>query len=168
MERNTSSEIDLESLSQRLITEEDIPFLRDLYCTSRDYEVLNCGWPEHQLIPFLQQQFSLQHKYYFEVYGPEAFNVIEYFGEAVGRLYCEQSDKDIRLIDITLVRELRNSGIGSYLIRRLMQRADDILAKVSLHVLPENPALNLYLKLGFKQIGRNGSHLYMEYDPNNS
>lgn len=168
MERNTSSKIFLESLSQRPTTEEDIPFLRDLYCTSRDYEVLSSGLPEHQFTPFLQQQFSLQHQYYSDVYSADAFNVIEYFGKAVGRLYCEHADKDIRLIDITLVRELRNVGVGSYLIRRLMQRADDVLAKVSLHVLPENPALNLYLKLGFKQIGQNGNHLYMEYGPNSS
>ncbi len=168
MERNLPGDIDFKSLSQRLTTESDIPFLRDLYCTSRDYEVLNSGLSEHQLTPFLQQQFSLQHEYYSDVYSAGAFNVIEYSGKAIGRLYCEHSESDLRLIDITLVRELRNVGIGSYLIRGLMQRADDIFVKLSLHVLPENPALNLYLKLGFKKIGRNGRHLYMEYDPKNS
>lgn len=164
MNSHTRCNVDYNALSQRPLTDSDIPFIRDLYCTSRDYEVANSGWPEDILTQFLQQQFMLQHQHYSRVFDQSAFRLIEYQGSAIGRLYRQLYPGDIRLIDITLHREFRQCGIGSYLIRRLQQEADQSQCKVSLHVVPVNPALKLYLSLGFKQMEYRGGHIYMEYN----
>ena len=155
--------VNFTELNQRLVTAQDSDFLCELYCASRDDEVANSGMPPSMAKAFLQQQFALQQKHYYKVYDPSGFKVLEYQGKAVGRLYEYVNDKDIRLIDITLFREYRNLGIGRFLIAQLIQRAEQNHSRVSLHVHCCNPALRLYLQLGFKKVESKNGYFYMEY-----
>jgi ribosomal protein S18 acetylase RimI-like enzyme len=72
---------------------------------------------------------------------------------------------EIRLIDITLLPQFRGKGIGAALLGDLIKRSDKVQKKISLHVDPINPALYLYLRLGFIHIKNNGRYYYMERNP---
>lgn len=51
------------------------------------------------------------------------------------------------LMYVATRKSSRGKGIGQQLLRETLQR---IRGSVSLHVLPDNPAMNLYRKMGFQ------------------
>ena len=60
---------------------------------------------------------------------------------------------EIRLMDITLLDQYRNQGIGSLLMKCLFDEAEGGNQCVSLHVEENNPAMQLYQRLGFVEVG---------------
>jgi ribosomal protein S18 acetylase RimI-like enzyme len=52
-------------------------------------------------------------------------------------------------------------GIGTKLLSRLMESARKDFESISLSVVAENPAVRLYLRLGFEVAGKNGTALTM-------
>ncbi len=55
-------------------------------------------------------------------------------------------------LSIALLPEYRGKGIGEMLMRHLFQNLKDHLGAICLSVTPENPAMRLYQRLGFKAI----------------
>jgi len=59
---------------------------------------------------------------------------------------------------IGVKQEARNRGVGSLLLRELLEEAGrQGIVQVSLSVEVDNPALRLYERLGFEKIGREGN-----------
>ena len=61
--------------------------------------------------------------------------------------------------------EVRGQGIGTRLIKELLQRADALGKYVTLDVMHGNPARLLYLRLGFRQISQNAAKRQMIWRP---
>ena len=66
-----------------------------------------------------------------------------------------KSVDDVHITDIVVKKILRKSGIGSKLLEKLIQTAkDENFKAITLEVSENNlPAINLYLKYGFKKVG---------------
>ena len=66
-----------------------------------------------------------------------------------------KSVDDVHITDIVVKKILRKSGIGSKLLEKLIQTAkDENFKAITLEVNENNlPAINLYLKYGFKKVG---------------
>jgi ribosomal protein S18 acetylase RimI-like enzyme len=71
----------------------------------------------------------------------------------------------MHLRQIHLVREARGKGIGTRLMRELLQRADALGKFVTLDVMHGNPARFLYLRLGFRQRSQNAATRQMIWRP---
>ena len=76
-----------------------------------------------------------------------------------------ENEEEIRIIDITLLPQYKGKGIGSKLLNNLIINSKELKKKITLHVDPLNPALKLYIRLGFVHIRNNGRHYYMERLP---
>ena len=127
-----------------------MPFLYQVYASTREQEMLMTGWPEAEIDKFLIMQFEAQHKYYQQVYDQgEEFLIILKEGKEIGRLYLGRWKREIRIIDITLLPEFRNSGIGQHIISELLDEAENKSIAVCIHVEKANPAMRLYQRLGF-------------------
>jgi ribosomal protein S18 acetylase RimI-like enzyme len=140
----------------------DDTFLRRLYASLREEELAVVKWNDVQRAAFLRQQFNAQDAYYREHYRPASFDVIELDGEAVGRLYVARWADEIRIIDISLLPEHRSAGIGTHLIRSLLDEAAVTGKRLSIHVEKHNPALRLYKRLGFSVAEDKGVYLFLE------
>jgi len=64
-----------------------------------------------------------------------------------------------------LVPEYRGKGIGSQLLKDIFVKARKINKPIRIHVEKYNPALRLYERLGFNQIGDTGVYFLMEWLP---
>jgi ribosomal protein S18 acetylase RimI-like enzyme len=84
----------------------------------------------------------------------------------VGRLYVARLDQEIRIVDITLMPQERNEGIGSFLLQGLLAEAGRTGKVIRIYVENFNPSLRLFQRLGFRQIEQHGIHLLMEWSPN--
>ena len=67
-------------------------------------------------------QFDAQHAHYQEHYAGAAFDVILVDGQPAGRLYVAREADEIRIVDIALLPEFCNRGIGTTLLRGCKQR----------------------------------------------
>jgi ribosomal protein S18 acetylase RimI-like enzyme len=153
------------SVTLRPIRAGDEPFLYDIYAGTRLEELAPLGWSAEQQKAFLVQQFGAQHQYYQANYAGANFQVILLDGRPVGRLYVARWNDQIRIIDIALLPEYRNAGIGSRLLGDLLDEAAQAGKPVRIHVEKFNPALRLYQRLGFAIIEDRGVYWFMERVP---
>ena len=153
------------AITYRPVAEGDLPFLKRVYRSTREDELQLTGWDEAFKETFIDQQFTAQHQYYREAYHDASFQVILLDGKEAGRLYVWESDRQIRIVDIALLPEFRNQGIGSTILRELIAKSETSGKTLCIHVEIYNPALNLYKKLGFIQKDQTGVYFYMERPP---
>ena len=150
-------------VSLRPITPADTSFLARVYASSRAEELAVTGWSDDQKEVFCRRQFDAQSEYYAANYPEAAFQVIERNGAPIGRLYVARWEKEIRIVDITLLPEFRGSGIGTKLLRELQDEARAAGKSLSIHVERFNRALQLYQRLGFEQVEDKGVYLLMSW-----
>ena len=79
----------------------------------------------------------------------------------VGRLVVDASAGDIEVIDIALLPQYRNHGIGTGVLRSVFALADRIGTTVRLHVEKQSRAIRLYERLGFVACGDVGMYIAM-------
>ena len=163
----TAREMNL-AVNFRPINQEDEPFLYQVYASTREEELKVVPWSEQEKVAFLKMQFEAQHKYYQEQYSKAKYWVIERQNKPIGRLYLDYRTDEVRIIDIAILSEHRNQGIGSQILRDILAEAEKRNLPVRIHVEQYNSALNLYLRLGFKKIGDIGVYFLMEWQPNSS
>ena len=149
----------------RPVTAKDVDFIEKVYRSTREKNLGMANWPELQKEAFFRMQSMAQDAEYKQVFPNAAFEIIEYNKKPAGRLYTAEMDNEIRLIDISLLDEFRQKGIGSKVIRNLMAKVIEKGKTLSLHVDPNAPAFKLYCKLGFKNLKTKGHLYYMEYKP---
>lgn len=140
-------------------------FIETVYRSTREAELDLTDWTELQKKAFILMQLTAQSAEYKKKFPEGVFQVIIFNKQSAGRYYTWESNAEIRLIDITLLPKYRGKGIGTTLLKELLIRADTVQKKISLHVDPASPALQLYLRLGFMHIKNNGRHYYMERNP---
>lgn len=144
----------------------ELEFLRKLYGSVREEELQQLGWPEEMLRSFLDQQFSVQHEHYLASYPDAQFELIlAPDGEPIGRRYLLASDGAIQLIDLSLLTEWRGRGIGTKVLRALLDKASSTGMVVRLHVEQNNRARWLYERLGFARVGETGPYYLLEAQP---
>lgn len=153
------------AVSLRPMTDADLPFLRQVYESTREDELAVTGWSKEQVAAFLDQQFHAQHTYYQEHFGAGRFDVILDGEEPIGRLYVWRDEHELRIIDIALLKAHRRRGIGGALLEALLGEARDNGVPARIHVEHNNPAFGLYKRLGFRRIGDTGVYYEMEWDP---
>ncbi|HET9638612.1 MAG TPA: GNAT family N-acetyltransferase [Allosphingosinicella sp.] len=152
-------------VSCRESTDDDLGFVALVYVSTRIEEVAVTGWPVEVQHQFLAQQADAQHHHYRAHYPNAEWLVIERAGKPIGRLYIEEWPTQFRLIDIALLPEGRGDGVGSAILADLQEAAAAAGKRLSIHVERNNPAMSLYLRLGFTKIDEHGIYDLMEWRP---
>jgi ribosomal protein S18 acetylase RimI-like enzyme len=153
-------------ITLRPIGPEDMDLLLRVYRSTREEELaMIVDWTAEMKAAFIRQQFNAQHVWYQEHYEGASFDVILVDGVPAGRLYVHRRPKEIRLVDIALLPELRKGGIGTSLLRDLLAEGDEARKPVTIHVEIYNPAMRLYERLGFRPIEDRGVYRLMERSP---
>ncbi|HEX2987614.1 MAG TPA: GNAT family N-acetyltransferase [Chloroflexota bacterium] len=114
---------------------------------------------------FLTSQYAAQRHHYLTHYSNASFQVILQGGQPAGRLYVARWEHEIRIMDVAVLPEHRNAGIGSALIKALQEEAGRDKKSVTIHVEMFNRAARLYERLGFCNKALNGVYWLMEWTP---
>jgi len=152
-------------ITLREATPEDMEFLARLYFDTRRQEVAAWGWPQQQQEMFLRMQFDAQSRSYRSAFPDAVDQIVCLDGFAVGRMLVGQEPAGMHLIDIALLEEHRNHGIGTQLMRQLLQERKSQGRTLRLQVLQGNPAIRLYQRLGFVQSGADPMYVQMVWTP---
>ncbi|MBD8890939.1 GNAT family N-acetyltransferase [Roseibium litorale] len=152
-------------VSYRSLTQDDMPFLRRLYRSTREAELARVPWSEPEKQAFIDMQFNAQHAHYQQHYPDALWLIIEQSGLPIGRLYLERWQSEHRIIDIALMPDMRGSGIGSALLGDLIEEASEDGKAVGIHVEKMNPAMSLYRRLGFETVEDKGVYDLLRWEP---
>lgn len=146
----------------RPATADDQEFLVALYGSTRnDLALLPLDTEQRDAL--VRMQFHAQDMHYRQTNPEAGFDVVEHEGQPIGRLYVDRRADDIRIIDISLLPDHRNAGIGSALVRAVQDEAAASGRTVSLHVAIGSPAAGLYDRLGFRLVDDLGVYRQLEW-----
>ena len=154
------------SVSLRPVTDADREFLITVYGSTRAEELAQVAWDEGQKDAFVRWQFERQDEDYRQRFPNARYNVILVDGVPAGRIWIGVSDKEIRLLDIALLTEFQNRGVGTHLLRQMMAEATES-NKVLRHMvfMLNDNAFRFYERLGFVTIEDLGGYKLMEWAP---
>jgi len=154
-------------LSLRSVRSEDEDFLFRLYAGTRQEEMSAWGWNAAQQAAFLRMQFRAQRQGYAADYAGADHQVILADDEPVGRVMVHRTEKEVRLVDISVLPEYRNRGMGAALIHDLMVECQAARKPLRLQVAKGNRAARLYERLGFLKTGEDEIYYHMWWNPAN-
>ena len=154
-------------LHVRPYTTEDKDFVYGLFCSVRAGELEYSNLDEAQKKQFLDHQFKAMHHTYGTRFPQGEHLIVVRRNKDVGRIYINENDDEIRLLDIIIAPEQRNKGIGADLLKMMMQRSNQINKVIRFYVWHSNfDAQRFYSRLGFVQVRDDNSYLLFERVPN--
>ncbi|SEC29062.1 Ribosomal protein S18 acetylase RimI [Rhizobiales bacterium GAS188] len=154
------------SLSLRPEHDEDQAFRYRLFCDSRqpEFALLLAASDFEQIMRF---QYQAQTVSYRAEFPAARFDIIELSGEPIGRIVVDRPGGMLHIVDQAIVPQWRNRGIGTAVMRALMDEANAAGLPVQLEVSSANdPSLRLYQRLGFVPIETVALYMRLEWRPN--
>jgi ribosomal protein S18 acetylase RimI-like enzyme len=142
----------------------DEDFRYQLFCDSRLPE-----WYQVELAPdvreqLMRHQFTAQTMTYRARFPNARHDIIELGIERIGRIVVNRPGDQVHIVDHAIVPERRNQGIGTAIMRTLMDEAARADMPVRLKVASSNdPSLRLYLRLGFTPIAEVPAYIELEW-----
>lgn len=134
------------------------PFLERVFFSTR--QALMEALPPQHREAMLRMQYEAQLHQYKARY-PQARHQIILSG-LLPAGYLLYGDGAIgNLVDIALLPQYRSRGIGTTVIRKLQSKGKPI----GLNVATDNPAVRLYQRLGFIEVGRDAMNIRMQWNP---
>jgi len=152
-------------VSLRPATPEDDVLFLEIYASTRTFELQFTEWSEAEKADFCRSQFEAQTAHYQLHYPKADYAAILIDGTPAGRLYVDRRPHEIRIMDIALLTAYRGQGIGGRILTTLQNEARDSGTLLSIHVERFNPALQLYVRLGFKLAEDKGVYLLLHWEP---
>ena len=151
------------NITTRPMLDDDEAFSFQVYASTRKAELAATRWSAAEKSAFLRQQFAAQHMHYQKHFADGTFEIVLWNEAPIGRLYLHRRTDEIRIVDIALLPQHCGKGIGTAILQEILSDATSSGLPVRIHVEKFNPALRLYRRLGFTEIGDQGVYLLMEY-----
>lgn len=152
-------------ITLRPVVAEDDALLLSVYASTRADELARVPWSAGQKEAFVRMQFDAQKRHYAAEYPQAEHQIICADGSPVGRIYLDRGVDAFHILDITVLPQHRNRGIGSFLLRQVMQEAAAAGKAVTIYVENFNPSLHLFTRLGFQRAEEKGFHLLLKKLP---
>jgi ribosomal protein S18 acetylase RimI-like enzyme len=143
---------------------EDQGFRYRLFCDSRPPEWYRVAIEPDMREALMRHQFAAQTMTYRARFPQARFDIIELAGERIGRIVVNRPGAMVHVVDHAIVPQLRGRGLGTAIMRALMDEAAAAGLPVRLKVADANdPSLRLYLRLGFTPIESVPAYIELEW-----
>ena len=143
----------------------DEDFLREVFASARADELAAVQWPKEQKAAFVEHQFRAQASSYRTHFPNATYEIVLADSEPVGRLYLDRRSDEIRILELTLLTQFRNQGIGTQLLRGLCAEARQKGHLVGVHITRQARSMNLARRLGFEKRLEAEHTDFMVWDP---
>ncbi|MFD2368662.1 GNAT family N-acetyltransferase [Brevibacillus sp. GCM10020057] len=142
---------------------EDASFLFELYCTTRADEISAWGLDLVLAEQLMRMQWQAQTHSYQLQFPAMDHRIIYSDNTKAGRMIVDETDRELHLVDLSLLPALRNQGIGTRLLQQLQREAGQQNKALALSVYLSNPARRLYERLGFSVVSEDGLYVKMKW-----
>jgi RimJ/RimL family protein N-acetyltransferase len=145
-------------------TPADEAFRFRLFCDSRLPQWYAVALDPELRERLMRHQYEAQSTTYRARFPQARFDIIELDGETIGRIVVNRPGSMVHVVDHAIVPALRGRGLGTAIMRALMEEAAAAGLPVRLKVADANdPSLRLYLRLGFKPIETVPAYIELEW-----
>ncbi len=153
------------AITTRAATQGDDAFLFGLFRAVRSPEFAHAGLAPAQLDLLMSIQYAGQMQTYGAEY-PGADEVVLLDGEAIGRIWLYRGTAEHHLVDIALMPEYRNRGIGTALLKDAIAGARAAGMRLRCSVAATNTgSLRFHQRLGFQVAGRDDLYYDLALEP---
>jgi ribosomal protein S18 acetylase RimI-like enzyme len=154
------------SVTTRAATEEDDAFLFALFKAVRSLEFAYAPLAPAQLDLLMNIQYTGQKQTYGAQY-PDGDHIILVDGLPVGRIWLFRGEAEYQLVDISLMPEFRNRGIGGVLVTDAIAAARAAGVRLCCSVAVTNASsLRFHQRLGFQIAGQDEIYYELAIEPN--
>ncbi len=145
---------------------EDYEELVRVYASTRADELAQVTWwDDAQKLAFCRQQYDAQKAEYDSRFPDAQYDVVLLDGRTAGRLWVGRGEEEIRLLDIAVLPWAQRQGVGTAIVKSLIEEARSSGKRLRHMVFVMNEgARRLYERLGFvvfEEAG--GAYLHMEW-----
>ncbi len=106
---------------------------------------------------------TAQRKLVEQAVGHAGTSIMQVDKANAGWLQVEETKNLVQLRHLYLVPDMRNRGLGTAFLVWMKERADRKFKDLTLEVIANNPARQLYERLGFKALSTTDNKLTMRY-----
>ncbi|HKV94333.1 MAG TPA: GNAT family N-acetyltransferase [Candidatus Angelobacter sp.] len=154
-----------EQIRLRPVGAADDAFILLVYASTRANELQQVPWTPEQKDAFVKMQFTAQKQHYAASFPRASHDVICLDEIAVGRIYVDRKADCLHILDITILPQYRNQGIGSELLRQLLDEAGQSGKAVTIYVETFNPSVRFFERLGFQKDREIGFQFLLKREP---
>jgi ribosomal protein S18 acetylase RimI-like enzyme len=105
---------------------------------------------------------ALQNTFFARDWNGRRFELIVCDGEPCGYAGIDELPTHFQVRELVVRPEFQGRRIGTWILNEVARRGAAKKVPVRLGVLQQNRALKLYRKLGFSEISRDATHVFME------
>lgn len=116
-----------------------------------EYITLMFGWEE-----------DLQRDFHAKAWQQQKPDIITYHGKLIGTIATIESEDCIEIGQFFILPDYQNKGIGTHLLKNILDKADQLGRNVTLKFLRNNPVKSLYVRNGFRIVDTSEILYYME------
>lgn len=144
-----------------MIDDED--FLLRVYASARSDASVLASWDAAERDAFVRMQWNAQARAYAADFPNASVQVVLVDGAPAGRLCVDRTGPGVHVVDLALLPEFRGRGVGTRLLRSLLDEASASGGAVTLSVERSNRAVRLYRRLGFNVVEDGEVYLRLEW-----
>ncbi len=139
-------------ISFRQAKREDYEFLWNLHkATMKSYVDETWGWEEE----FQKEYFSNQ-------FDTNNIQLIIVDNSVIGAIEIQNRESELFIANFEIAPHFQDKGIGSTILKRIINTSDSKRKPIKLQVLKVNPAKQFYKRFGFETVEKTETHLIME------
>ena len=116
-----------------------------------EYITLMFGWEE-----------DVQRDFHAKAWQQQKPDIITYGGKPIGTIANIESEDCIEIGQLFILPDYQNKGIGTHLLRSILDKADQQGRNVTLKFLTNNPVKSLYVRHGFRVVHTSDVAHHME------
>jgi GNAT superfamily N-acetyltransferase len=105
---------------------------------------------------------DVQRDFHARAWQQQKPDIITCDGEPIGTIATIESQDCIEIGQFFMLPDYQNKGIGTYLLKRILDKADRLGKNVTLKFLKNNPVRLLYVRNGFRVVDTGEILYYME------
>ena len=119
-----------------------------------EYIISMFGWDE-----------DVQRGFHAKAWQEQKPDIITYEGEPIGTIAAIEREECIEIGQFFILLDYQNKGIGTYLLRSILDKADRLGKNVTLKFLKNNRVKSLYARHGFRLVRTGDAAHHMERTP---
>jgi len=149
----------------RPATPADDDFLYELYRSTRTEDLGAVELHSDQLELITRMQFNAQRQQYASDFPDADHEIILVNNKSIGRSIVDRTTERILLVDLAILTEYRNAGIGTIVVKRVQAEARVSGRPLRITVEKTHPVLPHWERMGFKRIAATAINFYLEWTP---
>ncbi|MEL7834668.1 GNAT family N-acetyltransferase [Fodinibius sp. Rm-B-1B1-1] len=139
-------------ITLRQAKEEDYEFLWNLHKTTmKSYVDETWGWDE-----------EFQEKYFSNRFEANNIQLIILDDTTIGAIEIQDRENELFVASFEIAPQFQNKGIGSTILKRIINTSDNKQKSLKLQVLKVNPAKRFYKQFGFETVDETKTHFIMK------